>query len=156
VTNSFSLVYNWIEITSGSWFILELLVRIFVAPSLIEHLKTPLNWIDMLTAVPFILFFIALVVPSADSIRNFLKVFRVLLILKLMRHSSKLRSLGYVLETSASELVILVMYLSFGVLIFSSLIFFCEYQEPGTLFVSIPGRLFFLNFRFIKKKTFYF
>ena len=108
-----------------------------------------MNIVDVLAILPY---FISLAVMEAmpeggDSesfreIRKIVSVFRIMRIMrifKLARHSTGLQSIAYTLKNSYKELALLVLFMSMGVLVFSSLCFFAEKDDEDTLFVSIPA-----------------
>lgn len=74
-------------------------------------------------------FYVSLLFPDQNEFSGAfttLRVFRVFRIFKFSRHSSGLRILGYTLKSCASELGFLVFSLALAVVIFSTLIYYCE------------------------------
>ena len=107
-----------------------------------------MNIVDVLAIAPY---FVTLIIfesmPEGEDnegfneIRRIVGVFRIMRILrvfKLARHSKGLQSIAYTLKTSYKELALLVLFMSMGVLVFASLVFFAEKGEEETPFVSIP------------------
>ena len=129
---------NIIEAVCATWFTIEYLLRLATCPSKMKFMKDVLNWIDLFAILPF---FIAVGLP--DRVKSIVmlrvvRLIRVIRILKLSRHSFGLQILGHTLKASCRELCLLVFFMSIGVIIFSSLIYYAEKDSYNTKFTSIP------------------
>ena len=127
------------------WFTVEFIARLLFCPDRVLFFKTMLNIIDLLAIVPF---YVQILADKSDfvvSMWEIIKVLRIFRVFKLCRHVVGLKVLVHTLRASAKELILLIVFLVLGVVVFSSLQHYVEYNNAyETLngmsqFDSIPG-----------------
>ncbi|XP_034432492.1 potassium voltage-gated channel subfamily S member 3-like [Hippoglossus hippoglossus] len=139
-------VLNFFENFCVLFFSAEFILRLAVAPSARRFLCRPLNIIDLMTVMPFYVTMACDMMDEGEStelenvgkVVQILRLMRVFRILKLARHSAGLRSLGATLRNSFSEVGQLVLFLSVGISVFSSLIYFVENESKESELDTIP------------------
>lgn len=121
-----------------SWFTVELLVRFIFCPHKCDFFKKVMNWIDFLAILPF---FISVGYSKNENIDvlMIIRLIRIFRIFKLSRHSSGLQILGHTLKASIRELLLLIFILIMGVVLFASIVYYCEKDERDTKFTDIPS-----------------
>ena len=135
------------------FFTLEFVLRAFSSPGKLKFLMSPSNICDLASILPFYTYVIFLYALDSETsvkvLRSFslLRMLRMLRILRLARHSSGLRILGKTIRKSARELGLLFMFISTFVLVFSSLTYCAESEEPETQFTSIPASFWYTQFQ---------
>lgn len=117
-------------------------MRLIFCPRKLQFIKKPMNWIDFGAIMPFYLNL--LITSSSPNIKTIVvlrvvRLIRVFRIFKLSRHSYGLQILGHTLRSSCSELFLLAFFLSIGVVIFSSIIYYAEKDIVNTKFTTIPA-----------------
>lgn len=128
------------DIICVAWFTFEFVVRFIFCPRKLQFVKKPMNWIDFGAILPF---YVNLLIKSSNIktivVLRVVRLIRVFRIFKLSRHSYGLQILGHTLRSSCSELFLLAFFLSIGVVIFSSIIYYAEKDIVGTKFTTIPA-----------------
>jgi len=120
-------------------FTAEYLLRLFAAPDPCAFMRSVMSVIDFVAIMPY---YIGLGLSDDNEVSGAfvtLRVFRVFRIFKFSRHSQGLRILGYTLQSCASELGFLVFSLAMAIIIFATIMFYCEKNVEGTNFTSIPS-----------------
>ena len=125
-------------------------VRLTVSPDKKAFLVVPLNVVDLLAILPFMLevTFSLVGLGGDEKIRQVrwamltvrvLRVLRVVRIAKLSRFSPGLRNFALTLHRSKKQLQMVAIILVTGVIFFSTLVYFLERDQPDTSFTSIPA-----------------
>lgn len=142
-------IFGYIEMACIVWFTFEIILRFFMSKSFVAFFKSPMHVIDLLAIIPY---YIELILYAVDSNRNgirkarsallllrVLRMIRIFRILKIARYSDDLKILGITLRAAKKELFMLFLFLSIGLIIFSSIVYQIEKDEVDTGFTSIPA-----------------
>ncbi|KAL5270155.1 hypothetical protein ACHWQZ_G001029 [Mnemiopsis leidyi] len=130
-----------IETVCILFFTIELIARFICCPNKCLFLKTTMNWIDLVTVLPYYIQFIA--ENKGGDFLVVLRVLRVIRVLKLARHSKGIIIVTKTLAASVNELALLLFFWFIGVIIFGSIMYYLEYKDtkpgdpPATKFTSI-------------------
>ena len=119
-------------------FTIEYFARFYAAPNRVAFVTSIMSIIDLVAVLPF---YIGQIMPREGSFTqafSTLRVFRVFRIFKFSRHSQGLRILGYTLKSCASELGFLLFSVSMAIIIFATVMYYCERGVDNTQFTSIP------------------
>ena len=128
------------EIICVVWFTAELLIRFAVCPSKRKFVKQIMNWLDFAAIIPFyVQLFLANTEMNSILAIRIIRLIRVFRVFKLSRHSYSLQILGHTLRSSLSELFLLGFFLSIGVVVFSTLMYYAEHESKEKKFSSIPA-----------------
>lgn len=150
ITNCIGLkVFGYIEMACMVWFTFEIIVRFCMSESIKKFFSSPMHIIDLLAIIPY---YIELILYAVDSDRNsfrrartmllllrILRMIRIFRILKIARYSDDLKILGATLRAAKKELCMLFLFLFIGLIIFSSVVYQLEKDEPNSAFTSIPA-----------------
>ena len=125
-------LFKLVDTVCVSWFSLEFSVRFISTPNVRKFFRNPLNIIDILALLPYVVLLIAGIWITYDQIhqsRNLslvvriVKVARAARILKLSRYSRALRILGKTLTSSSDVFFLLLCFHLMMAFTFASLVF---------------------------------
>lgn len=132
-----------IETICNIWFTFEAVVRYITCPNKLLFWKDVKNIIDIVAILPYYVALIQTMNPDnkcdAGNDFAFLRVIRLIRVFKLTKHSQGLQILLLTFQASMEGLTLFVLTLMVCILVFSSMIYFCEIDEPDTQITSIPG-----------------
>ena len=135
-----------LELVCIIWFTFEYILRFMGAPKKLAFIKNGMNIIDVLAILPYFISKLLIDLTgggeSLDDVKMVVQIFRIMRILrifKLARHSNGLQAMIMTLKNSRNELGMLLLFITINDLIFSSLCYFAERNEPDTAFKNIPA-----------------
>lgn len=139
----FEKFFFTIETVCNVWFTFEAIVRYISCPNKLLFWKDVKNVIDIIAIVPY---YVALgqmmsSVSKCDAGNDFafLRVIRLVRVFKLTKHSQGLQILLLTFQSSIEGLTLFLLTLMLCILVFSSMIYYCEVGEPESSIKSIPG-----------------
>lgn len=106
-------------------FTIELVVRFATCPRKLHFFKVPLNWVDFLAIAPYYVELVFSGLPGLAWIRV-IRLTRVFRIMKLGRYQAGFLLFYYTFTRSAQTLVMGLVFISLGIILFSSFMFYAE------------------------------
>lgn len=100
------VVVEVLEVVCSVVFSIEVLLRIFCTESIISCSSDPFMWIDVLSVLPFALKYTIFQAVGSEVDLDFLRLVRLLRLLKLARHYEQSRVLLFTLKLSAEGLLV--------------------------------------------------
>ena len=138
-TNNHPIFYP-IEAACVSWFTVEYLWRLFVAPDKWAFFIDGLNLVDLVAILPFYISFgLSSDNASQLTIVRILRLSRVSRLFKVSRHSSGLQDMITCIGSSQAELALFFLITIVATVLFASAMFYAEKDQVGTPFISIPA-----------------
>ena len=122
---------HWLSVTNTViiiWFTSEFLIRLVACPDKLLFWTNLTNLIDISSVLPFY------IEQSSNRVIGPVRVFRVLRILKLSRHSAGIKLVARTFMATFPDLLMAGGLLAVLVLIYSSLLYYAESSIPGTKF----------------------
>jgi hypothetical protein len=124
------------------FFSLELLTRFLVSP-IQSNIITVSQYqiVDLISIVPFYLYLVLWWSPLMYTFANISRVFRILRLFQLFRFSDDFKVIMTTTRRCYKEVIIYFVYLSTGVLIFGSILFYVENggdPDSTSIYDSIP------------------
>ncbi|XP_031565666.1 potassium voltage-gated channel subfamily A member 2-like [Actinia tenebrosa] len=124
------------------FFTAEYIARVFSSPDRLRFIRSFLSMVDFCAIAPYYISHIAEAgkfynIKSFNVIRG-IRLFRVVRLLKLSRHSSGLKILGRALYQSRAKMVSLICCIVMAIVFYSGLMYYIEGYEEVSNFESIP------------------
>lgn len=143
-----SLFWSVGEKVCVSWFTLEYILRTLSATHKRAYLLSKQGIFDMLSFLPYVIHIILKEILSETDklyLHGVLNLLAFFSVFKLTRYSEGLRILMKTIQTSLKELVLFLQCAFLSLILFSSVIYFCESSEQTTSFTSIPATFWFVT-----------
>lgn len=140
---NYEKMFFTIETICNIWFTFEAVIRYISCPNKLLFWKDFKNIVDIMAIVPYYVALIQAMNPDSNCKSGndfaFLRVIRLIRVFKLTKHSQGLQILLLTFQSSMEGLTLFVLTLMVCILVFSSMVYFCEIDEADTQIKSIPG-----------------
>ena len=140
-------IWSFGEKCCVSWFTLEYIIRAFSAFDKTTYMISAQGIFDLLSFLPYI---IQIILQESISDTETIVLQRILVFLmflsvfKLTRYSVGLQILLKTIQTSLKELSLLLVCVVISLVLFSSVVYYCEISDQSTTFISIPETFWFI------------
>ena len=141
-------LWSFCEKLCVSWFALEYFARAFCAIDKKMYLFSAQGVFDLLSFLPYLLLVILRKIVSFNTEKDVLE--RILLfssffsVFKLTRYSLGLQILMKTIQTSIKEFAFLLVCVAISLVLFSSVVYYCETNDESSTFTSIPATFWFI------------
>ena len=130
-----------IRVFTVTWFLLDLVLRLLFAPSLLDHFKKILHWLDLTSVCVLIVHTKIHQAPTAIQPFEMLIFLKSIRLFNLLTFSFVIQVLTNTLKASTRELGLLTIVVVFQAFVFSMVLFFIERDDSSTKFESVPHSL---------------
>jgi hypothetical protein len=144
----FTSAFFLVQMICVGFFTIEFLLRLVSTPSIVEFIKNPMNWIDLLAVVPFYVTVGIRVTGRQNQINTnsyvglrLLRILRVARVFKFYRVCRSIKSLRVLMTTikqSLLDFIIMITMLTLLAFLCGSAAYFAENDSNGEVFDSIP------------------
>ncbi|UJR30486.1 hypothetical protein I4U23_018019 [Adineta vaga] len=136
-----------IQVICVGYFTLELVIRLFSTPSLLDFTKSIMNWIDFLAVVPFYVSLIIRLSGREDEVNSntyiglrllrILRLARVFKFCRVFKSVKSLRVLATTVRQSLLDFLIMIIILTLLGFLFGSAAYYAENDSNSAAFDSI-------------------
>ncbi|CAN9500947.1 unnamed protein product [Ophioblennius macclurei] len=147
---------EWVEIITIVFFTFEYVIRLATTPNMAMFLKSGLNFVDMVSVMPYFVQIISEAFADAEDVNaqedlkalarvskvshvlKVVKLLRIFRILKLARHSTGMRAFGFTLRQCYQQACCIFLFIAMGIFTFSALLHSAERETKESPISSIP------------------
>ena len=129
IDNSVNIAFSIIEFICVGWFTIEVIIRFLISYSNKQFFTSIYNLIDIFVLLPFYLW-LCLAFLDLKILKEISRMVKILRLFKCTRYSESLNLLGTVIAKCFKHILILLFYLILFVVIFSSIVYYMEIDEP--------------------------